>query len=55
MIRDISIIENRIVVYNNKTAPLIEYYKNQNKYYPVQGVGSIEDIAENLSEVVDKL
>jgi adenylate kinase len=32
--QDISIIENRIVVYNNKTAPLIEYYKNQNKYYP---------------------
>lgn len=53
--QDISIIENRIVVYNNKTAPLIEYYKNQNKYYPVTGVGTIEEIAATLSKVVEKL
>lgn len=53
--QDISIIENRIVVYNNKTAPLIEYYKNQNKYYPVKGVGTIEEIAANLAKVVEDL
>lgn len=52
---DVSIIENRINVYNEKTAPLIEYYTAQNKYNPVIGVGSIEDIAARLNEIVKTL
>ena len=37
-------IENRINVYLNQTAPVIEFYKKQGKYHPVQGIGSIDDI-----------
>jgi adenylate kinase len=37
-------IENRINVYMNQTAPVIEFYKKQGKYRPVQGIGTIEDI-----------
>ncbi len=52
--QDTSVIENRIGVYNEKTAPLIEYYKKQNKYYDINGIGSIEEIAGRLKNVIDK-
>jgi len=50
-----SIIANRINEYNNKTAPLKDYYSNQNKLSEVEGIGSIEDIADRLNEVIDAL
>lgn len=53
--QDQSIIENRINVYNQKTLPLIEYYKPQEKHFGIDGMGSIEDIAGRLQKVVDKL
>lgn len=52
---DVSIIENRITVYNEKTAPLIDYYQTQGKYYPVNGIGSIDEIAARLNSIVEKL
>ena len=53
--QDVSIIENRINVYNEKTLPLIEYYKPQDKHFGIDGMGSIEDIAGRLKEVIQKL
>jgi adenylate kinase len=50
-----SIIRNRIKEYYNKTAILKDYYSAQNKYFGVDGVGSIDDITERLSTVIDKL
>jgi len=52
---DESIIRNRIKEYYNKTAILKDYYSAQNKYYGVDGVGSIDQITERLSAVIDKL
>ncbi len=52
---DESIIRNRINEYYQKTAILKEYYSAQDKYYGVDGVGSISEITERLSEVIDKL
>ncbi len=52
--QDESIIENRINVYNEKTSPLIDYYKKQNKYHGINGMGSIEEIAGRLKEAVEK-
>lgn len=51
--QDESIIENRINVYNDKTMPLIDFYKKQNKFYPVDGMGSIDEIAIRLKAVVE--
>lgn len=48
-------IRNRYQEYNEKTAPLMDYYKGQNKFYPVNGIGSIEEITERLSNVIEKL
>lgn len=50
-----SIIENRINVYNEKTLPLIEYYKSQRKHFGINGMGSIEEIAERLIKTVERL
>ena len=49
------IIANRIQEYNNKTAPLKEYYAEQNKLREIPGQGSINTIAENLNNVIDSL
>lgn len=53
--QDISIIRNRINVYNEKTLPLINYYAAQNKYYEVDGMGSVEEIAQRLIATVSTL
>ncbi|WP_459211040.1 adenylate kinase [Aquimarina rhabdastrellae] len=52
---DESVIRNRIKVYYNETAILKEYYEKEDKYFGVDGVGSIEDITARLSEVIDRL
>jgi adenylate kinase len=49
------VIENRINVYNQKTLPLIEYYRPLGKHFGINGMGSIEDIALRLKEVIEKL
>ena len=48
-------IEHRIDVYNEKTAPIINYYESQGKYFPIHGMGTIEEIAENLSQTVIRI
>jgi len=53
--QDVSIIENRIQIYHEKTEPLRDYYKAQNKYYRIDGTGSIEEIAQRLIETVSTL
>lgn len=52
---DESIIRNRIKEYYSKTAILKDYYTAQDKYFGVDGVGSIEAITVRLSSVLDKL
>jgi adenylate kinase len=51
--RDETVIEKRIVEYNNKTAPLIDYYKKQSKFFSVKGMGTVEQIFENLCKAID--
>jgi adenylate kinase len=52
---DRSIIENRIQVYNEKTQPLIKYYKDAGKYHAINGIGKVDEITERLKSCVDKL
>jgi len=52
---DESIIRNRIKEYYSKTAILKDYYAEQNKYFGVDGVGSIEEITVRLNKVIDSL
>lgn len=48
-------IRNRYQEYNEKTAPLMGYYKEQGKFYAVNGIGTIQGITERLSAVIDNL
>lgn len=48
-------IRNRFEEYNEKTAPLMNYYKEQGKFHSVNGIGSIEEITARLSEVIENL
>ena len=50
-----SIIRNRIKEYNNKTAPLKEFYTQQNKLQSIEGVGSVDAINAKLCKAIDQL
>jgi adenylate kinase len=52
--KNVSIIENRINIYNKQTAPIIEFYKKENKYQPVDGTGTVDEIVERICKIIDK-
>ncbi len=52
---DPQIIRKRIDEYNNKTAPLKEYYSAQNKYRAIDGIGSIDEIFGRLSAEIESV
>ena len=45
-------IANRITVYNKETSPVADYYRQQDKYNEVYGVGSIDDIFESICKII---
>jgi adenylate kinase len=47
------VIGRRISEYNLKTAPLMEYYSAQGKFHSIDGIGSVDDIFERLSSVIE--
>ena len=51
--QDKSKIKNRFDEYNNKTSQLIKYYKNQNKFYSVEGTSEIEQITQRIYNLID--
>jgi adenylate kinase len=48
-------IRTRFAEYNAKTAPLIAYYKDQDKFHSVNGIGEIASINERLSSIISRL
>ncbi|GAB3530565.1 adenylate kinase [Pontibacter brevis] len=49
------LIRKRVQEYNNKTAPVADYYAGQGKYRAVDGIGEIEDIFNELCQQIDAL
>jgi len=47
------IIRKRIHEYNNKTAPVAQFYQAQNKFKSVNGIGSIDEIFHSICLVID--
>ena len=45
-----TVIRHRLEVYKNKTAPLVEHYKNQDLLKTIDGEGSIEEIAGQIQK-----
>ena len=52
---DAAIIENRIAVYNNETAPVKTYYQGQNKFTSIQGTGNIDEITQRIFNALENL
>ena len=48
-------IRNRFSEYNKKTAPLIDYYKSQNKFYSIRGEGTVAEISDQLISLLQSL
>lgn len=46
-------IRNRFDEYNSKTASLRHFYKDQEKFHSVNGIGSIDEITERLTLLID--
>jgi adenylate kinase len=51
---DEEVIRRRFAVYNNETAPVASYYQLLEKFESVPGEGSVDQIFDALSEVIDK-
>ena len=48
-------IKKRLAVYNEQTAPLIEWYEAEGKRHAVKGYGTLEEINAALCAVIDRL
>ena len=46
-------IHERLRVYEEQTAPLVEYYRRRGVLVDIPGVGSIEDIAQFIAKALD--
>ena len=52
--QDIIKIQNRFDEYNKKTLELIDFYKAQNKFFSIDGSGTINEITQRLFKTIDK-
>lgn len=50
--QDEATARKRIMIYERDTAPLKDYYRAQNKYKAIDGVGSLEDITQRLVSAI---
>jgi len=48
-------IENRIKVYHDQTAPVMDFYKKEGKFHAIDGTGSIDEIFERIDKVLKDL
>ncbi len=46
------ILKNRIVVYKKDTMPVLEYYKNLNKLYSVDGMKNVEEVSKDIQNIL---
>jgi len=49
-----AVIKNRLREYAEKTAPVAQFYKDQGLYFPIEGVGSVQEINLKLEEIIEQ-
>lgn len=52
---DINVIKNRIEVYKQQTAVVADFYDGQGKYYPIYGLGTIDEVFDRLCKTIDEV
>jgi len=50
---DPAVLEKRIAVYNQETAPVKAFYRAQHKFVAIDGIGSIDEITQRLFSAID--
>ncbi|MBP5687497.1 MAG: adenylate kinase [Muribaculaceae bacterium] len=48
-------IKKRLDVYYNQTSPLQEFYKEKGLYHAIKGIGTIEDIFDDIKTAIDQI
>lgn len=48
-------IKKRLDVYHNQTAPLIEWYKKENLYHHIDGLGQLDRIFADICNVIENI
>ena len=51
--QDIEKIQNRFNEYNMKTSTLSRYYKDQKKFFELDGSGAVDEITKRLFDLID--
>ncbi len=51
---NLAVIKNRLLEYEEKTMPLIDFYKDRGKYININGVGDISHITDRLNDAIEK-
>lgn len=52
---NIDSIKHRFVEYENKTKPVLDFYQDKKLLHPVNGVGTIENIFDNICNVIETI
>ncbi len=52
---DPAVVQKRIDVYHEETAPVAHFYASQSKLHAVNGVGTLEEITSRLRSTIDSL
>ena len=50
---NIDTIKNRLQVYHNQTKPLQQYYKEEDKYIAINGLGIVDEIFDSIAEGIE--
>ncbi len=53
--QDLKIIHKRFDLYKTITLPLIDYYKKQEKYQEINGVGEVDAIFSEIEEIINEV
>lgn len=48
-----NVIEKRLQEYDEKTAPVAEFYSEKGQFYPIDGMGSVDEIQQRLRNQVE--
>ncbi len=51
---NLEVIQKRLQEYEEKTKPLINFYKDRGKYISIDGVGEISEITRRLNDAIEK-
>ena len=45
-------VRKRLQIYNDSTAPVVEYYRQHGQHKVVQGVGSLDDVFTRIIDAI---